>query len=111
MRSATNRVAVIGLGVMGRPIAENLARAGLDVVGCTRTPARLGPQPPVPLAASAGDAIRRADVVLLTVPGLDDVWDVLGGDESAGSEVARDEDEERGDEGAGSEGARDEDEE
>jgi 3-hydroxyisobutyrate dehydrogenase len=82
-------VAVIGLGVMGRPIAENLARAGLDVVGHTRTPARLGGDPlPFPLAATAREAVERADAVLLAVPGLDDARAALEGAPLEGRTVA-----------------------
>ena len=44
---------------MGRPIAENLARAGLAVTGHTRTPARLGDDPlPFALAARAVGDVR-----------------------------------------------------
>jgi 3-hydroxyisobutyrate dehydrogenase len=86
MRSA---ITVIGLGVMGRPIAENLARAELPVVGHTRTPARLGDGPlPFPLAATALEAVERSDVVLLAVPGLDDARAALAGAPLAGRTVA-----------------------
>jgi 3-hydroxyisobutyrate dehydrogenase len=70
-------VAVIGIGVMGGPIAANLASAGLAVVGHTRSPGKLGAVP-FELVDSAEEAIARADVVLLTVPGMDDVDHVLG---------------------------------
>jgi len=33
-------VAVIGLGIMGGPMAANLVRAGFDVVGYNRSPAK-----------------------------------------------------------------------
>ncbi|MGZ8623313.1 MAG: NAD(P)-binding domain-containing protein, partial [Actinomycetota bacterium] len=47
------RVGFIGLGVMGRPMAHNLVRAGLDVVVQSRSPA------PVDELVNAGAA--RAD--------------------------------------------------
>lgn len=72
-------VAVIGLGVMGRPIAANLARSGLPVVGHTRSPDKLGDAPlPYHLARTAEEAIARAEVILLTVPDADDAHAVLG---------------------------------
>lgn len=80
---------MVGLGVVGRPVAGNLARAGLPVVGHTRTPARLGGGPlPFELVATARDAVERAEVVLLAVPGLGDARDALGGAPVAGRTVA-----------------------
>jgi 3-hydroxyisobutyrate dehydrogenase-like beta-hydroxyacid dehydrogenase len=64
-------VGVVGLGAMGRPIAERLARAGFEVLG----------QDP----HSTADGVRMvpsavaADVVLVIVPTDDDVTDVVTG--------------------------------
>jgi 3-hydroxyisobutyrate dehydrogenase-like beta-hydroxyacid dehydrogenase len=74
---------------MGRPIAENLARAGLAVTGHTRTPARLGDDPlPFALAATAREAVEGNDVVLLAVPGIDDARAALAGAPLDGRTVA-----------------------
>lgn len=71
-------VAVIGLGVMGRPMALNLLRAGFDVVGHNRSSAKTdllvaagGRAAPSPGAAAA-----QAEVVLTVLPDTPDVEQV-----------------------------------
>jgi 3-hydroxyisobutyrate dehydrogenase-like beta-hydroxyacid dehydrogenase len=54
------RVAVLGLGEAGALIAADLVAAGADVVGFDPVARPAG----LPLAESAGAAVRRADVVL-----------------------------------------------
>jgi 3-hydroxyisobutyrate dehydrogenase len=60
-------VGFLGLGVMGQPMAVNLARAGVRLVVWNRTVARTGPVAAAgaAVAASPGEVFRRADVVLL----------------------------------------------
>ncbi len=60
-------VGFIGLGVMGRPMALNLARAGTRLIVWNRTPARCGELRAAGAAVASGpaEACRRADVVLL----------------------------------------------
>ncbi len=61
------RVAVIGLGTMGLPMARHLVDAGHDVVGCDVDPERvelLGAR----AAATSAAAAEGADVVLLSLP-------------------------------------------
>ncbi|MEU4480306.1 NAD(P)-dependent oxidoreductase [Micromonospora sp. NPDC023966] len=63
------RVAVLGLGGMGSPMAANLVRAGLTTVVWNRHPAparALGDQG-AEVAADPADAARRADVVVTMV--------------------------------------------
>ncbi len=75
------RVAVIGLGVMGLPMAKNLVRAGFDVVGYNRSPAKVrdlvsfGGEG----ASSVSTAVRDADVILTMLPDSPDVEEVLLG--------------------------------
>jgi 3-hydroxyisobutyrate dehydrogenase-like beta-hydroxyacid dehydrogenase len=61
------RVAFIGLGTMGRPMASHLVAGGHTVVACDADPAaaaRLGAETaPTPASASAG-----ADVAILSLP-------------------------------------------
>ena len=58
-----HEVAVVGLGLMGRPIAARLARTGFDVVGWNRTPLDIGPEG---VAVSARvDAAADAELVVL----------------------------------------------
>ncbi|MEU5989854.1 NAD(P)-dependent oxidoreductase [Spirillospora sp. NPDC047418] len=60
-------VGFIGLGVMGRPMAVNLARAGTRLIVWNRTPARAEElrAAGAAVASSPAEVCRRADVVLL----------------------------------------------
>lgn len=60
-------IGFIGLGVMGRPMALNLARAGTGLVVWNRTPAKTRPlrEAGATVAASPADVFRRARVVFL----------------------------------------------
>lgn len=75
-------IAFIGLGVMGRPMAANLRKAGYRVRGYNRTASRadelvaLGGYRPSDVA----DAVDGADVVITMLPDSPDVTDVLLGD-------------------------------
>ena len=68
-------VAVVGLGIMGGPMAVNLVRAGFAVVGYNRSPEKVrrlqanGGRG----AASLAEAVRDADVVVTMVPDSPDV--------------------------------------
>jgi 3-hydroxyisobutyrate dehydrogenase len=73
-------VGFIGLGVMGQPMALNLARAGVRPIVWNRTAARTGPV----LAAGArpagspADVLRRAEVVFLMLAAEAATDEVLG---------------------------------
>ncbi len=72
------RIAFIGLGIMGMPMALNLVRAGHDVVGYNRSPAkaaRLADQG-ARAADSVADAVRDAEVVITMLPDSPDVESV-----------------------------------
>jgi 2-hydroxy-3-oxopropionate reductase len=76
-------VGFIGLGIMGRPMAANLARAGFDVVGHSRRP-----QSADGLLAAGGRwagsvaaAVRGADAVITMLPDSPDVEAVALGPE------------------------------
>jgi len=78
-----NKVAFIGLGIMGSPMACNLVKAGMDVVGFTRTPAKAER-----LVAAGGKAARSlpeavagADAVITMLPDSPDVLDVMFADD------------------------------
>ncbi|OKI01054.1 2-hydroxy-3-oxopropionate reductase [Streptomyces sp. CB02923] len=68
--STLPKIAWIGLGIMGAPMAENLLKAGYEVTGHTLEPDKLerlaaaGGTP----AASIAEAVREADVVITMVP-------------------------------------------
>lgn len=65
----TPRIAFIGLGVMGRPMAINLVRAGYDVHGFDINPAAVeaAAQGGVVAASTVEDAARDADVLITMV--------------------------------------------
>ncbi len=69
-------VAFIGLGIMGRPMASNLAKAGFGVVGYNRSPKEVDG---VELTDSIGAAVAHADVIATMVPDSSDVEAVLTG--------------------------------
>ena len=61
------RVAFIGLGTMGLPMARNLLAAGHELVGCDLDPAQaeaLG----APVAATPAEAVADAEVAFLSLP-------------------------------------------
>jgi 2-hydroxy-3-oxopropionate reductase len=75
-------VAVIGLGIMGGPMAANLLKAGYQVVGYNRSRDKVNQ-----LVAAGGrgasdvaEAVRDADVVLTMLPDSPDVEAVVLGD-------------------------------
>lgn len=68
----------IGLGVMGRPMALNLARAGVRLTVWNRTPARCEPlrEAGAEIAADPAEVFARAETVILMLadePAMDDV--------------------------------------
>ncbi|MEV4503840.1 2-hydroxy-3-oxopropionate reductase [Streptomyces klenkii] len=76
------RIAWIGLGIMGLPMASNLVKAGYDVTGHTLEQAgldRLAAVGGTP-APSVAAAVRGADVVVTMVPASPDVEAVAYGE-------------------------------
>lgn len=70
------RVAFLGLGIMGRPIASNLVKAGHEVAVWNRTPKEVeGAR----TASSPADAARNAEVIWMCVADTDAVESVLFG--------------------------------
>lgn len=76
-------IAVIGLGIMGLPMAKNLIGAGHDVTGFNLTQDRIDE-----LVSAGGhgatsipDAVKDADVIITMVPDSPDVAAALRGDE------------------------------
>ena len=83
--SEKRRVAVIGLGVMGGPIARHVAAAGHELTIYNRSPARLdrwqeaNPKVAARVATSPADAASQAEVVITCVGDDDDLADVVLG--------------------------------
>lgn len=75
------RVAVVGLGIMGRPMAANLHAGGFEVCGYGRSEGSRAraEEVGVPVTGSLEEALDGADTVLTVLPDGPDVWDVLVG--------------------------------
>ena len=85
------KVAVIGLGTMGAPMAANLLTAGVEVTVHNRTRSREEPLEAqgASRASSPREAAGKADVVLTCVSDTDDVADVLAGSDGALAGLSR----------------------
>src|ERR1700731_3793431 len=71
-------MAVLGTGTMGAPIAENLVRAGHEVVVWNRTGAKAEAVKGAKVADTPDDAVRGADVVLTLLANGDAVEGTVG---------------------------------
>ena len=76
------KIAFIGLGIMGSPMAVHLATAGYEVAGYNRTAEKAKPlvQAGGRAADSVAEAVRDAEVVAVMVPDSPDVREVLSGE-------------------------------
>jgi len=88
MSSDTFTVGYIGLGIMGRSMAANLASAGYPLVVWNRTRAKCEPLEAdgaavadSPRAMAAGDGVPRPEAIFLNVTDTPDVETVLFGDD------------------------------
>jgi 3-hydroxyisobutyrate dehydrogenase len=74
------RVGFLGLGLMGTPMALNLARAGVDLTVWNRTPEKTEPlrAAGARVAASPAELIAGSDVVIAMLAGAEAIDAVLG---------------------------------
>jgi len=79
------RVAFLGLGIMGRPMAENLAKAGHDVTVWNRTPRDV---PGAVTAATPAEAVKDKEAVWICVSDTKAVEQVLFGPQGAAEGLA-----------------------
>nr|WP_261775419.1 2-hydroxy-3-oxopropionate reductase [Kocuria turfanensis] len=81
--AAIRSVTVIGLGIMGLPMARNLVAAGFDVVGFNRSPDKVDRlvEAGGRGASSVAESVRDADVVITMVPDSPDVEGVVTGED------------------------------
>jgi 2-hydroxy-3-oxopropionate reductase len=77
------RVAFLGLGIMGGPMAANLLAAGHDVTGFNRSPAAVERLVAVGGrgAGSVAEAVRDAEVIITMVPDSPDVEGLARGED------------------------------
>jgi 2-hydroxy-3-oxopropionate reductase len=89
MTRTGSTVAVIGLGVMGAPMAANLIDAGYDVVGFNRSPAKVAAHVARGGrgASSIAEAVDGADVVLTVLPDAPDVERVVTAEDGVFAEA------------------------
>lgn len=82
MKGQDVRIAFIGLGVMGLPMARNLLKAGHTVVGFNRSPEKVDrfAADGGTGAGSIGDAVDGAEVVVTMLPDSPDVLAAYTGD-------------------------------
>ncbi len=87
----SERVAFLGLGIMGSRMAANLARAGFELTVWNRTASTAAQfaaaNEGVSVAGTPGEAARQADIVFTMVVDGDQVRQVLLGDEGAATEA------------------------
>src|SRR5690606_39273066 len=76
------RIGFIGLGLMGRPMASNLLRAGYSLVVHNRTPAKAAElvDGGAELAGGPREVAERSDVVITMLPDTPDVEQVIAGE-------------------------------
>ena len=81
MAETETKVAFLGLGIMGAPMAANLARGGIEVVAWNRTRERAeelaAEHDSVTVADTAADAASQAGVAISMVPDVPEVEEVL----------------------------------
>lgn len=80
------RIAFLGLGIMGRPMAANLAKAGHEVTVWNRTPGKVVEG--ATAASSPAEAARGAEVVWMCVSDTKAVESVLFGPQGAAESLA-----------------------
>lgn len=75
----SSTVAVIGLGIMGSPMAVNLAHAGYDVAGFNRSPEKTAAlvEAGGRHADSVAEAVKGADVIVTMLPDSPDVETIV----------------------------------
>jgi 3-hydroxyisobutyrate dehydrogenase len=76
-------IGVVGLGIMGQPMARNLLKAGYPVIVCNRTPGRTACLTDVgaETACSPAEVARQAEITITMVSDTPDVKQVILGAE------------------------------
>ena len=65
---AKQKIAFIGLGIMGLPMAKNLVQAGFPVTGYNRSPQKAQALAPAVTAETIAEAVQDAELLLPWFP-------------------------------------------
>src|SRR5918994_6961439 len=76
-----NTVGFIGLGIMGKPMAENLIEAGYDLVAYNRTREKAEELDGAKVAGTPKEVAEQSDIIITMLPDSPQVEEVLAGDE------------------------------
>src|SRR5215212_1104523 len=74
-------VGFIGLGIMGKPMAENLIEAGYDLVVYNRTREKAEELDAATVADSPKEVAEKSDIIITMLPDSPQVEEILGGEE------------------------------
>ena len=74
-------VGFIGLGIMGKPMAENLIEAGYDLVAYNRTREKAEELDGAEVAETPKEVAEQSDIIITMLPDSPQVEEVLAGDE------------------------------
>jgi 2-hydroxy-3-oxopropionate reductase len=75
------KIGFIGLGIMGRPMAENLIEAGYDLVAYNRTREKAEELDGATVAESPKEVAQSSDVIITMLPDSPQVEEVLAGED------------------------------
>jgi 2-hydroxy-3-oxopropionate reductase len=75
------KIGFIGLGIMGRPMAENLIEAGYDLVVYNRTREKAEELEGAKVAGSPREVAEQSDIIITMLPDSPQVEDVLTGED------------------------------
>jgi 2-hydroxy-3-oxopropionate reductase len=74
-------VGFIGLGIMGKPMAENLIEAGYDLVAYNRTSEKAGELDGATVAETPREVAGQSDITITMLPDSPQVEEVLAGED------------------------------
>ncbi len=74
-------VGFIGLGIMGKPMAENLIEAGYDLVVYNRTREKAEELEGAQVAESPKEVAENSDIIITMLPDSPQVEEVLEGED------------------------------
>jgi 2-hydroxy-3-oxopropionate reductase len=74
-------VGFIGLGIMGKPMAENLIEAGYDLVAYNRTSEKAGELDGATVAETPREVAEQSDITITMLPDSPQVQEVLAGED------------------------------